>query len=108
MATLVLAAQTGARITAIDTDEAALARLRSRTASAGLADRIDARCLDMARLPVSNPPYDVIWAEGSAYIIGVERALAAWRSMLRSGDVLVFSDMVWRTDHPSDEVLECR
>jgi cyclopropane fatty-acyl-phospholipid synthase-like methyltransferase len=104
VATLVLAAQTGARITAIDTDAGALARLRTRAASAGLADRIEARCLDMARLAVPDQPYDVIWAEGSAYIIGVERALESWRPMLRRGGALVFSDMVWRTDHPSEDV----
>lgn len=102
VATMILAAQTTAQITAIDTDEGALARLRTRAAAAGFADRIDARCLDMAHLPVPDQPYDVIWAEGSAYIIGVERALEAWRPLLRPGGVLVFSDMVWRTDHPSE------
>ncbi len=106
VATLVLAAQTGARITAIDTDAGALARLHTRAASAGLPDRIDARCLDMARLPVPDRPYDAIWAEGSAYIIGVERALEAWRPMLRQGGVLGLSDMVWRTDHPSEDVRQ--
>jgi SAM-dependent methyltransferase len=106
VATLVLAAQTGARITAIDTDAGALARLHTRAASVGLPHRIDARCLDMARLPVPDRPYDVIWAEGSAYIIGVERALEAWRPMLRQGGVLGLSDMVWRTDHPSEDVRQ--
>jgi DNA-binding transcriptional MerR regulator/predicted O-methyltransferase YrrM len=100
VATLVLAAQTAARITAIDTDENALARLRTRAAVEDFADRIDARCLDMAHLPSLGEYFDVIWAEGSAYIIGVERALKAWRSLLRPGGVLVFSDMVWRTGHP--------
>jgi SAM-dependent methyltransferase len=103
---MVPAAQTSARITAIDTDEGALARLRRRATSAGFADRIDTHCLDMARLPAPDQPYDVIWAEGSAYIIGVERALDAWRSMLRSEGVLVFSDMVWRTDRPSEAVRQ--
>ena len=106
VATLVLAAHTSAQITAIDTGEDALARLHRRAASAGFADRIDARCVDMALLSVPAQPFDVIWAEGSAYIIGVERALDAWRPMLRSGGVLVFSDMVWRTDHPSEEVRQ--
>jgi SAM-dependent methyltransferase len=46
----------------------------------------------------------VIWSEGSAYILGVEKALADWRALLRPGGVLVFSDMVWRTDKPDDEV----
>jgi DNA-binding transcriptional MerR regulator/predicted O-methyltransferase YrrM len=114
VATMVLAAQTGARITAIDTDEAALARLRRRAVVADCADRIEARCLDMAHLPPPDqsparpldPPYDVIWAEGSAYIIGVEHALASWRPMLRPGGALVFSDMVWRTDHPSEDLRQ--
>ena len=60
----------------------------------------------MARLPVPDRPYDAIWAEGSAYIIGVERALEARRPMLRRGGVLVFCDMVWRTDHPSEDVRQ--
>ncbi|MBK1646781.1 methyltransferase [Thiocapsa imhoffii] len=106
VATLVLAAHTSARITAIDTGEDALARLHRRAASAGFADRIDACCADMAHLPLPDQTYDVIWAEGSAYIIGVERALEAWRSMLRQGGVLVFSDMVWRTEQPSVDVRE--
>lgn len=106
VATMVLATQTGARITAIDTDEGALARLHGRAASAGLADRIDARCQDMARLPVPDQPYDVLWSEGSAYIIGVDRALDAWRPMLQSGGVLVLSDMVWRTERPSEAVRQ--
>jgi SAM-dependent methyltransferase len=45
-------------------------------------------------------PWDMIWAEGSAYIIGVERAMRDWRRLLRPGGVLVFSEMVWRTDAP--------
>lgn len=106
VATLVLAAQTGAQITAIDMDEGALARLRGRAELAGFADRIDARCLDMGRLSVPAQPFDVIWAEGSAYIIGVDRALDAWRPLLRNEGILVLSDMVWRTDQPSDELRQ--
>lgn len=104
VATMVLAARTDARITAIDTEEGALARLRRRAAAAGFADRIDARGFDMAQLPAADQSYDVIWAEGSAYIIGVECALEAWRPLLRPGGLLVFSDMVWCNDHPDDPV----
>ncbi|NWH07814.1 MAG: hypothetical protein HXY22_04055 [Alphaproteobacteria bacterium] len=48
------------------------------------------------------PTHALIWAEGSAYIIGVERALRDWRPLLRPGGVLVFSDMVWRTNEPQE------
>jgi SAM-dependent methyltransferase len=60
--------------------------------------------MDMAQLPLPDAPWDVIWSEGSAYIIGVESALRNWRPLLRPGGVLVFSEMVWRTETPSEEL----
>jgi hypothetical protein len=38
----------------------------------------------------------VVWAERSGYIISVDTALEAWRSMLRKGGILACSDIVWR------------
>ncbi len=102
MATMTLAEATTARILATDTDAGALDRLRDRVAGKGLGDRVEVRNMDMAQLSVPDETWDVIWAEGSAYIIGVERALRDWRPLLRPGGVLVFSEMVWRTDAPSD------
>jgi SAM-dependent methyltransferase len=104
VATMVLAERTQARIAATDTETGALARLRARADAARLGDRIDTQAQDMAALPDPAAPYDLIWAEGSAYIIGVERALRDWRRLLRPGGGLVFSDMVWRTEAPSDAV----
>lgn len=104
MATMTLAEATTARIIATDTDEGALDRLRDRVASKGLGDRVEVRNTDMAQLPAPERPWDVIWAEGSAYIIGVERAFRDWYPFLRTGGVLVFSDMVWRTETPSDDL----
>lgn len=102
MATMLLAEATDARILATDTDEGALARLRDRVVAKGFGDRVAVRNADMAQLPVPEQPWDVIWAEGSAYIIGVERALWDWRPLLWPGGVLVFSDMVWRTGEPPE------
>jgi DNA-binding transcriptional MerR regulator/cyclopropane fatty-acyl-phospholipid synthase-like methyltransferase len=104
MATMTLAEATTARILATDTDAGALERLRDRVEAKGLADRVQVRNMDMAQLPVPEQPWDVIWAEGSAYIIGVERAMRDWRPLLRPGGVLVFSEMVWRTDAPPDDL----
>ncbi|MBP0484265.1 methyltransferase domain-containing protein, partial [Sagittula salina] len=104
MATMTLAEATRARITATDTAEVALDKLRARIAAGGFADQIAVQNVDMAAIPAPERPWDVIWAEGSAYIIGVERALRDWRQLLRPGGVLVVSDMVWRTDTPDDEI----
>jgi DNA-binding transcriptional MerR regulator/ubiquinone/menaquinone biosynthesis C-methylase UbiE len=106
MATMTLAEACKARITATDTAEVALDKLRVRIAARGLTDRIEVHNVDMAAIPAPERPWDVIWSEGSAYILGVEKALADWRALLRPGGVLVFSDMVWRTDKADDEFLE--
>ena len=104
VSTIELARQTDARITALDTDAGALGRLRERATSAGGAARVQAIRADMAELTALEPPYDLVWAEGSAYVIGVEHALGLWRGLLRAGGALVFSDMVWRTESPESSV----
>lgn len=58
----------------------------------------------MAKLTELSASFDVISAEGNAYIIGVERSLKDWRSVLEPGRVLVFSDLVWRTEAPPDDL----
>jgi len=100
ISTIELARRTDARIAAIDTDEGALERLRERATAAGVVAGVQVICSDMAELGGLEPPYDLLWAEGSAYVIGVERALGLWRDLLRADGVLVLSDMVWRTDTP--------
>ncbi|MBY6042394.1 MerR family transcriptional regulator [Phaeobacter italicus] len=104
MATTTLAEATAAQILATDTEEGALDRLRNEVNTRDLGDRIEVRNMDMAQLPMPDVPWDVIWAEGSAYIIGAERALRDWRPLLRPGGVLVFSEMVWRTETPPENL----
>ena len=91
MATITLAEASTARITATDTAEVALDKLRARIATIGLTDLIEVQNVDMAALPAPERPWDVIWSEGSTSILGVEKALADWRVLIRPGGALVFS-----------------
>ena len=52
------------------------------------------QALEMKALPFL--PDNVVWAERSGYIISVDTALEAWRSMLRKGGILACCDIVWR------------
>jgi SAM-dependent methyltransferase len=104
MATMTLAETTRARITANVTAEVTLDKLRARIAANGFADGIEVQNIDMAAIPAPERPWDVIWSEGSAHILDVDKALADWRALLRPRGILVFSDMVWRTGTPDDEV----
>ncbi|EEX94472.1 methyltransferase [Vibrio orientalis CIP 102891 = ATCC 33934] len=103
IATKLLATHTDAHITAIDNDQPALNFLDNTLQRMGLSDRVTAVCADMGKLPFPQGTFDVIWAECSAYIIGVENALKAWRQLLKPNGILVVSDLVWRVDEPTQD-----
>lgn len=104
-ATMALAQVTDAAIVAIDLDEEALAAV-ARSASAAGFEQVTTLCVNMAALPLELAPADLIWAEGSAYTIGVANALKAWRAHLAGPDAcIVLSDLVWLTDTPPEEAL---
>jgi SAM-dependent methyltransferase len=43
----------------------------------------------------------VVWAEGSAYLMGFDAALRAWRRLLVPGGVLVLTEAEWITPEPA-------
>jgi hypothetical protein len=47
--------------------------------------------------------FDLLWAEGSINILGVEEAISKWKSLIRKGGKIAFSEAVWLTDKRSDE-----
>jgi len=102
-ASLVLAADTGGTVLAVDTHEPFLARLRMTADAAGLRDRIVTVAASMRALPVPDASVDLIWAEGSAYLMGFDEALAGWRRLLAPGGVLVLTEAEWTTPHPAGD-----
>src|SRR3954454_10103517 len=92
-------ADAGLRVTAVDTHEPFLDRLR---AAAG-ARRITVERASMRELPYDDGAFDLVWCEGGAYLMGVDAALAAWRRLLVPGGALVFTEVGWTTPSPSPE-----
>ena len=95
-----------AQVTAVEIHAPFVERMVERAREAGLANRVHAVCGDMETLDVVEGSVDLIWAEGSIYVIGMERALAMWRPWLRPGGCAAFSDFVRWADDPSEEVRE--
>ncbi len=91
--TLLLAELTGGDVLGVDVHEPFLAELRRRGGT-GLHAR-------MQDLPLPPGSVDLLWAEGSAYVMGFDAALAAWRPLLAPGGVLVLTEAEWTTPHPA-------
>lgn len=101
-ASLVLARDLGAPVTAVDLLPAFLDRLAERSRDAGLADRITPREASMEDLPFAPESLDLIWSEGAIYNMGFDAGIRSWRNFLRPGGVLAVSDLAWLThDRPA-------
>lgn len=105
VATTVLAAHSTAHITAVDNEPQALEHLLIQAKKADIEKKITVLCASMTELPLEKVSFDVIWAEGSAYIIGITNALKEWKAFLAHQGILVMSDLVWLTNTPSEEAL---
>ncbi|HGH3372215.1 TPA: MerR family transcriptional regulator [Kluyvera cryocrescens] len=96
IATRILASNTQASITALDNEP------RYLNALYDLRHRVNLCCASMTALPFTCSIFDLIWAEGSAYIMGFNNALLSWKRYLRDGGYLVISEIVWLSNTPSE------
>ncbi|MDJ0703773.1 MAG: class I SAM-dependent methyltransferase [Leptolyngbyaceae cyanobacterium MO_188.B28] len=104
MQTLDLISLTDGNIVAVDNHQPYLDQLRERAAQQGVSDRISVVNGDMAALDFQANTFDVIWAEGSAYIIGFEQALRQWKPLLKKSGCLAATEVAWIKANPPEAV----
>jgi SAM-dependent methyltransferase len=90
--TLELARLSDGSILAVDTDGAALERLREKIAEHRLEARVRTLQCSFTNLPPGEGPFDIAWAEGSVAGIGFTAALAALGHQVKTGGFLVVHD----------------
>lgn len=100
---LLLAAEAGARVTAVDLHEPFLDELRHSATARGLTGSIRTETADMAELPYPDGAFDLIWAESSIYSIGFDKGLTRWRRLLAPGGALVVTECEWTKADPGTE-----
>ncbi len=106
MQTLTLAQALNCSITSIDIIEEYLNQLREGAQQANVSDRINILNRDMNDLALEPESFDLIWAEGSAYIMGFENALTYWKSFLKPGGFIAVSELVWIKLNPPAELSQ--
>lgn len=94
---LLLARLLNAQITAVDLLPDFLEALEVRATAMGLAESVTALCCSMDNLPFGDEEFDVIWSEGAIYNIGFERGVSEWKRYLKTGGLLIVSEITWLT-----------
>ena len=104
--TMVLAMLSGGEVIGIDIHEQYLDQLRARIDAEGVADRVRAVNCSMFSIDFPDASFDVVWAEGSIFIIGFERGLREWWRLIRPGGCLAVHEMAWLESDPPKELAD--
>lgn len=68
-----------AHVVGIDYHAPYIEKLNQTAAKSGLTDRVHGVVMSMFDMAFEKESFDMIWAEGSIYIIGFQRGLRQWR-----------------------------
>ncbi len=103
---MLLASLLNARITAVDFLPDFLEILEANAENLGLTEKISTLACAMDKLPFGDEEYDVIWSEGAIYNIGFEKGVKDWKRFLKTGGLLVVSEITWLTAARPSELQE--
>jgi SAM-dependent methyltransferase len=103
MQTLELARISKGHITALDSYQPFLEQLKYQAAEAGLTDNIRTVNESMFSMDFEEK-FDLIWTEGSIYIIGFREGLHEWKELLKPQGYLAASEIVWLKPNPPEVI----
>lgn len=101
--TIQLAKYTDTVIDAVDNHQPYLDELMRRAEAEGLSGRIRPHLGDMGALEMGTESFDLVWAEGSLFVMGFNEGLTACRDLLAPEGLLGASELTWFRDNPPPE-----
>lgn len=104
MQTQILAQELKTKILAIDNHRAVLDHLDRSAAKMGL--EIETHELSMIEMPFEKGSFDLLWAEGSIFIIGLSQGLKDFWAYLKFGGYLAFTEMCWFVSEPPSDAKD--
>ncbi|KYK29298.1 SAM-dependent methyltransferase [Thermoplasmatales archaeon SG8-52-1] len=104
--TIKIAKLSKGRITAIDIHQPYLDQLRKTAEREKLLDSIKILNKSMFKMDFPEKYFDIIWAEGSIFIIGFERGLKEWKKYIKPKGYLAIHEMTWLKDDQPKEIKE--
>ncbi|MBN1763032.1 MAG: class I SAM-dependent methyltransferase [Methanomicrobia archaeon] len=90
--TLELARLSNGQIIGLDISQPDLDELHRKIEAADLSDRVKAVQCSLFEMDFPDERFDIVWAEGSLFVIGFEQGLKAWRRLLKPRGFLVVHD----------------
>jgi ubiquinone/menaquinone biosynthesis C-methylase UbiE len=103
--TFQLAKKLNGKIIAVDNYQPYLDEIQSKCSAEKYKAEIEYLCLDMTDLKFKEESIDLVWAEGSIYIMGFQKGLDLIEPMIKKGGYAVFSELNYLKNDPPDELM---
>jgi SAM-dependent methyltransferase len=106
LATVVLAEKLQQKIIAVDLSEDFLKQVKRNGIAHGVANFVETRCGDMAKLDAAPNTVSLIWSEGAVYCIGFDNGIITWRPLLAPGGMIACTELSWLGEKRSNQARE--
>ena len=107
VSTLELARLTDWEITGLDIDQNALDRLNRKIEKAGLSDRFKILNCSLLDMEFPDESFDIVWSEGSIFVIGFKKGLQEWKRLIRPGGFMVVHDEMGNVKEKLEQISSC-
>jgi ubiquinone/menaquinone biosynthesis C-methylase UbiE len=104
--TLLLSQMSQGKITALDLLDQNLEILKTEIDKNKLNERITPVKGDLTKMSFKREQFNLIWSEGSIYVVGFEKGLQDWKKFIKPDGYLVATEIVWIRDDPPSELKE--
>jgi len=104
--TIKLAKLSDGEVIGIDIVQQYLDQLQQLIKKEKLQDRVKAVNQSMTDIKYPEKSFDIIWSEGSIFIMGFEHGLREWKKYLKPNGFIAVHDMAWIKNNPPPEILE--
>jgi len=91
----------------IDIDQPALDKLTKKIREAGFSDRIQAVNCSILDMAFPDESFDIIWSEGSIFVIGFKKGIQEWKRFLRPNGFMVIHDEKGNFEEKLEQISKC-
>jgi ubiquinone/menaquinone biosynthesis C-methylase UbiE len=91
----------------IDTDQPALDKLTKKIREAGFSNRVQAVNCSILDMIFPDESFDIIWSEGSIFVIGFKRGIQEWKRFLKPNGFMVIHDEKGNVEEKLEQISKC-
>jgi ubiquinone/menaquinone biosynthesis C-methylase UbiE len=105
--TIELAKLSDGEIIGIDINQSLLDELNRKIEEEGFSSRVKTVKCSLFEIDFPDESFDIIWAEGSIWIIGFEKGLKEWNRLLKPNGFLVVHDEIKTVSNKLKKIPSC-